>query len=317
MRNRREFLTFSAGLALTPFLPRAAFAQDGATQVVGVYRRSVGDITVTALLDGYLKLDPAMLTGADAAKSEKLMAEAFLAKGPIDTSVNAYVIQTGGKTILVDGGAATAFGPTLGKLGAAMTAAGVKPDSVDTIFCTHLHPDHIGAFISADGNAAFPNAQLVVHEADAGFWSNDANFTKAGETAQGFAKAAQRALAGYKDRTALIKDGAAVAPGVSAMHLPGHTPGHSGLMLSSGDASMLLWADVVHIGPVQFANPGWTIPFDVDQPLAATTRAKALDMAATDRLEIAGAHIDFPSFGHVAKSGAGYRFAPARWDHEL
>lgn len=88
-------------------------------------------------------------------------------------------------------------------------------------------------------------------------------------------------------------------------------------MLSSGDASMLLWADIVHLGPVQFAQPGVTIPFDVDQPMAAATRARVLDMVATDRLEIAGAHVDFPSFGHVIEAGAGYSFAPARWDHTL
>ncbi|MCI4664361.1 MAG: MBL fold metallo-hydrolase [Neomegalonema sp.] len=317
MTNRRDFLAVSAGLVLTPFLPGAAFAAGGATQVVGVYRRSVGDITVTALLDGFLKIDPKVLTGYDAATADKLLREAFLAAGPIDTSVNAYVVQTGGKTVLVDGGAATAFGPTLGKLGAALGAAGVKPEEVDEIFCTHLHPDHIGAFTTAEGAAAFPKAQLHVHEADAAFWGNDANFAKAGEMAQNFAKAAQRALAAYKDRTILVKDGATVAPGATVAHLPGHTPGHSGLMVASGDASMLLWADIVHVGPVQFQNPSWTIPFDVDQPLAAKTRAKTLDMAASDRLEVAGAHIDFPSFGYVAKAGAGYRFTPSRWDHQL
>ena len=101
------------------------------------------------------------------------------------------------------------------------------------------------------------------------------------------------------------------------MHLPGHTPGHSGLMLSSGDDTMLLWGDIVHVGPVQFARPEMTIPFDVDQPAAAEQRARVLDMVATDRLEVGGSHIDFPSFGFIETAGDGYAFVPSRWDHTL
>jgi hypothetical protein len=60
-----------------------------------------------------------------------------------------------------------------------------------------------------------------------------------------------------------------------------------------------------------------TIPFDVDPDQAAATRKRVMDMAAADRLEVAGAHIDYPGFGHLTAEGRGYAFAPGRWDHEL
>lgn len=315
MSTRRDFIAAAASFTLLPVAGVRA-QTEGLAQVVGAYRRGVGDIVVTALLDGFLQLDPTMLTGSDQVALGPILAQNFLGAGPVDTSINAYVIQTGERTILVDGGAASAFGPTAGHADAALAAAGVSADQVDTVFATHLHPDHVGLF-TADGVARFPNAELALLEAERAFWTEDANFSGADDQTKSFAQLAQSAASAYRDRLKPMTNGADLAPGVRVMHFPGHTPGHAGLMVSSGDASLLLWGDIVHIGPVQFAKPGLTIPFDVDQPLAAETRASVFDMAANERLEIGGSHVDFPSFGHVYRRGDGYGFAPARWDHQL
>ncbi len=312
MPSRRSFLALSTAFSLVPLTGASAV-----TQVVGLYRRGIGDIVVTALLDGHLSMHPdELLSGSDPETNASLLRQAFIPGDTVDTSINAYIIETAGRTILVDGGAATAFGPTAGNLSAGLAAAGVDSARVDTLFCTHLHPDHIGAF-TTDGTASFPNAELMVHGIEHGFWTDGANFAGAPEMVQTFAGMAQGAVGAYADRLRLIEDGAEVAPGVHAVHLPGHTPGHTGLMLSSNGEELLIWADIVHIGPVQFARPAATIAFDVDQPLAATTRAGVLKRVAADRLEIAGAHIDFPSFGHVEAAGEGYHFVPSRWDHTL
>lgn len=312
MIDRRTVLVSAAATLTLTAIGRAG----AATQVAGVYRRGIGDATVTALLDGYIPLDPGMLAGSDPETNARLLAEAFLANGPVETSINAYLVETGGRTVMIDGGAASAFGPTAGKLLESVRAAGIDPAAVDTFFTTHLHPDHIG-ILTSDGRPTFAGAELVMHADEHAFWTNTANFEGKDEQTQAFAGAAQAAIAPYADRIVLIEDGVSIAPGLTAMHLPGHTPGHTGLMLDQGGAQLLIWGDIVHVGPVQFARPAFTIPFDVDQPMAAATRARVLDMVATDRLEIAGSHIDFPSMGHVETAAEGYHFVPGRWDHNL
>jgi glyoxylase-like metal-dependent hydrolase (beta-lactamase superfamily II) len=312
MLTRRRTLALGTGLVLVPHVLAAR------TPVIGVQRRAVGDITVTALLDGYLELHPdQLLSGVDAAAIPALLDRAFIEGDAVATAVNAYVVEAGDRTILVDGGAADAFGPTAGKLLEALNASGVAPSAIDTVVCTHLHPDHIGAFTTADGEPRFADAELIVHEADRAFWSDDSNFAGADEMTRNFAAAAQAALAAYADRTRTITDGAEVAPGVMARHLPGHTPGHTGLVLDSGGEALLLWADIVHIGPVQFARPQATIAFDVDPAQAAATRTALFDEVAADRLMVAGSHVSFPSFGRLVRRGDGYAFEPARWPYRL
>jgi glyoxylase-like metal-dependent hydrolase (beta-lactamase superfamily II) len=311
MTSRRRVLALGASLFL---LPRALRAERA--QVAGIYRRRVGDLTVTALLDGYIPIDPAMMQGADDATKARLIAEAFQT-APVENPINAFVIERGERAMLVDGGAGAAFGPTAGGLAALLPLAGVDPARIDTLFCTHLHGDHVGAFATADGKPAFPDARLVLNEAERAFWTADATLAGADEAMKPFVLMARAALPPYADRTETVGDGAEVFPGVTAVHLPGHTPGHTGLMLSDGGGGLLIWADVVHMAAVQFAMPSVTIPFDSDQPQAAATRARLFDRVATDGLEIAGSHIGFPGLGHVTREGGAYRFQPSPWDHTL
>lgn len=311
MLTRRRTLAVGAGLVLVPHVLSAR------TQVAGVQHRAVGNLTVTALLDGHLDLHPEqVLGGIEPEAIPALLEQAFIDGDAVATAVNAYVIETGDRTILVDGGAGGAFGPTTGKLLDALDVAGVSTSAVDTVFCTHLHPDHVGAFTTDDGAARFANAELVVHERERAFWSDDANFAGADEMMRDFAAMAQGALAAYADRTRTIADGAEIAAGVTTRHLPGHTPGHTGLRLDSGGEALLLWADIVHIGPVQFPRPRATIAFDVDPAQAEATRKALFDEVAADRLMVAGSHVSFPSFGHLERRGDGYAFTPARWPYE-
>jgi len=312
MVTRRRLLWLGSGLALLPLTGHAA-----RTQVLGIQRRAVGDITVTALLDGYVELDPdALLANIEDDAVSRLLERAYLDAGPVATAINAYVLETPTGTILVDGGAGDAFGPTAGDLPAALEAAGIAPADIDLVFCTHLHPDHVGAF-TRDGEARFASAELILHEAERAFWSDESNFAGADEQTRSFAQLAQAALDAYGDRTRTVQDKAEIAPGLTARHLPGHTPGHTGVLVQSAGETLLLWGDIVHIGPIQFARPDVTIAFDVDPPTAAATRRTLLDEVATDRLLVAGAHVSFPSFGHVERRGDGYGFAPARWPYEL
>ena len=99
-----------------------------------------------------------------------------------------------------------------------------------------------------------------------------------------------------------FKDGAELAPGVTAVTAAGHTVGHTMVRVSSGNGQLLLWTDIVHSTALQFPEPERSIAFDLDPPQAIATRKKVLDIVATDKLMIAGTHIGFPGVGHVAKA---------------
>jgi glyoxylase-like metal-dependent hydrolase (beta-lactamase superfamily II) len=106
-------------------------------------------------------------------------------------------------------------------------------------------------------------------------------------------------------------------PGITLVPEPGHTPGHSGWLIASGNESLLIWGDIVHMPGIQFRRPDAGITFDVDGAQAIATRRRIMDMAATDRLLVAGMHLDFPCFGHVARENEGYAFIPDVWTPSL
>ena len=107
--------------------------------------------------------------------------------------------------------------------------------------------------------------------------------------------------------------GGEVLPGITAVHLPGHTPGHCGFRIVSGGQSLLMWTDVVHLPAIQFKNPEAGVGFDVDGDQARATRKAIMDEVARERTFIAGAHLEFPALGYVDRDGAGYSFVPALW----
>jgi glyoxylase-like metal-dependent hydrolase (beta-lactamase superfamily II) len=286
-------------------------------QAAGVYHRRVGDLVVTALLDGLFQASFGLLTGIAEADAAALQRRDFRADPPRLT-VNAFLIRGGSAgPVLVDTGAAGAMGPTLGRLQRGLAAAGVEPASIRTVLLTHLHGDHCSGLLDADGAQAFPAAELVLHQAELDFWT-EANAARAPDGAKPAFAQAQATIAPYRaaGRVRGVTGGEAV-PGVSIIHLPGHTPGHSGWTVGSGGDALLIWGDVVHMPGVQFAEPGAGVIFDTDGEQAAATRRRTLDMAAADRLLIAGMHLEFPAFGHVARDGQSYRWVPETWDGGL
>jgi len=313
--DRRSFMIGGAAVTLTLAAPAGAQAPATA-QVAGVQRFDVGDAVVTALSDGYIDLDLALFQGASPEEMNKLLARAFQAPGKVRGSVNAYVVAFPGRTILIDAGGGSGFAPTLGQVAGHLEAAGVAPGDIEAVAVTHLHPDHVGGLTDASGAPVFGNAELLVHETEIGFWRDDAIRGQAPEEAKAFFDMARKALDAYGERVRPVKDGE-VAPGLTATLLPGHTPGHTGFTVSSGDRALLVWGDIVHAPPLQFARPEIATGFDTDPELGRRTRAGAFDRAASDRLMVAGMHLFFPGVGHVVKAGTGYEFEPARWEYVI
>jgi glyoxylase-like metal-dependent hydrolase (beta-lactamase superfamily II) len=323
--HRRHFLTAAAlaPVALAaPSLLRVggvAVAQEAATPVAPTFlRRRIGEIEVFALLDGHATFPTSLFSGFDPAIAE---ASARAARKPFDPAqvtlgINAYLVRTGDRIIAVDAGAPSAMGPTVAGWGPALEAAGIPHDKVDTVFLTHLHADHVGGLTDmATGAATLPNAQVIASETEWTFTHDPVVYAGLPKDFQAFFDLARALVAPYDTRKTLIVAGAEIAPGLTAVAMPGHTPGHLGLRIDSGNESLLIWGDLLHSTAFQFARPDWAFAFDTDQAKAAETRRAALDMVAADGMMVAGMHLDFPGFGYVEKAGEGYRFLAAPYDY--
>lgn len=315
--SRLAKLSFSLALAFGAFsvsAPAFAAAPQVKTQAPGFYRMMLGDFEITALNDGTVDLPmDKLLAGAKAGQVTKAFDKAYL-KAPVETSVNAYLVNTGAKLVLIDAGAAGLFGPTLGKLLANLKAAGYTPDQVDEIYITHLHPDHVGGLL-ADGKIAFPNAIVRMDKHDADFWLSAENLDKAPADAKGFFQGAQASVKPYADagRIKTFDGPTELVPGIRAVATPGHTPGHSFYAVESKGQKLVIWGDVMHAAAVQFPDPSITIAFDTDAKLAGPVRKKAFADAAKAGYWVAIAHVAFPGIGHLRAEGKGYQWVPVNY----
>ncbi len=310
-------LALAGGAGMLAVLPAQAEApQQQKTQAPGWYRMQLGAIEVTALYDGYLDIDSAILKDAKPADLERLLARSFQ-KSPNMTSINGYLINTGGRLVLIDAGAAGLFGPTLGRLLDNLKASGYTPEQVDAVLITHLHGDHIGG-VALDGRMAFPNATLHVDRREADHWLSQANLDAAPKDAKPYFEGAQASAAPYvkAGRWKTFDGDAELAPGIRAFsygRTPGHTPGHVGYRVESDGRRLLVWGDVVHSAAVQFAHPDVTMGFDLDGKQARATRKRLFEQAAREGWLIGAAHISFPGLGHIRKDGAAYTWVPVEY----
>ena len=306
----------STGLTL-PLVAQAAAPQQK-TQAPGYYRMMLGDFEVTALNDGTVDLPvDKLLTGVRPGQVLRSLRHAYLGV-PLETSVNAYLINTGTKLVLIDTGAATLFGPTLGRLQANLKAAGYSPEQVDEIYITHLHGDHVGGLL-ADGKAAFPNAVVRLDRREADFWLSAEQMAKAPDAARGGFQGAQMSVKPYQEAGRFMpfdgqaEGGVELVPGVRAMPTYGHTPGHTVYVVESKGHKLVVWGDLMHVAAVQFPDPGVTISFDSDSKAAAPQRKKAYKEAAKQGYYVAVAHVAFPGIGRLRADGRGYEWFPVNY----
>ncbi|WP_321908494.1 MBL fold metallo-hydrolase [Burkholderia cepacia] len=266
--------------------------------------QQVGDFTITAISDGYLNASLDFLSNIDPADASNMQRDAGQNE-PEAVHINCYVVRGAGRTVLIDAGAG-GFRQWGGQLRTNLALAGIEPAAIDTILLTHAHPDHVGGLVNGAGEIAFPNAELVVHRREVGFWQDDGNLSRASERARGNFLVARRVFDAYGDRLRLFDDGQ-VLPGINALPIPGHTDGHTGYVLESRDQGLLVWGDVVHFPHIQIQRPEVSIAFDHDASLAAATRSRLLDQVSSEGLLIAGMHLGERGFARIERTNGGYR----------
>jgi len=311
LANRAGALALALACAAA-LVPARAAAPLHPAQAPGWYRTMIGDVEVTALLDGThpFPVDDVM-THATKEEIAALLAASDMAR-PVEGSINAFLVNTGARLVLIDAGAGALYGDCCGHLLANLRAAGYDPAQVDDVLLTHLHRDHVGG-VAAGEAMAFPRATIHVSAAEARYWTSRLEQRRAPAFLSSMFDGAIDSLAPYvaAERVKTFDGPGPVVPGVRAVGSAGHTPGHTAYAIESRGQTLLAWGDVVHVASIQFPQPDVRLKYDSDEDAAEATRRALLAQASRQGWWIAAAHVAFPGLGHVRARDGAYEWLPA------
>ena len=264
----------------------------------------IGSLSVTPVLDSVVCPPAGALYSNTPAAMWAAHPGMLTATGAVEMFQGGYLVCSGDRVVLVDAGVGPdgwrapsgAFIPG-GYLLDSLRVAGIEPSSVTDVVLTHLHPDHIG-WVGRDGMPNFPRATYRCHRRDWAFFVE-----------QELADATSRVLlAPLVDHFEMFDGPGTLFAGCDLIETPGHTPGSTTIVLSSGDGSRaVLLGDVVHC-PVELVDEEWETVADVDPVLAMQTRVRLLrELEGTDTV-IGAAHFPALRFGRLLESPTGRRW---------
>jgi glyoxylase-like metal-dependent hydrolase (beta-lactamase superfamily II) len=235
------------------------------------------------------------------------------------TPYNPVVVNTGGKLVVIDTGTSEAnFEPSKGTAGQFqrnLAAAGIDRNAVDMVVISHFHGDHINGLLAPANKLAFPNAEILVPAAEWAFFMDDGEMSRApkGRMETVF-KNLRRVFDAIGRKVTPYEPNKELAPGITSVATPGHTPGHSSHIIASGASAVFVQGDVTHVPWLFARNPGWHVFYDQDGKMAEATRRKIYDMLVAEKMPVQGFHYPFPSLAHVERSATGYREIPVPWN---
>ena len=244
------------------------------------------------------------------------LAPHFLAPdGMFIMSIHTYVVRTKHHTILVD----TCIGndkerslfPAWSRLQGPYLQnleqlAGVKPEQVDYVLCTHLHVDHVGwntRLVDSRWVPTFPNAKYLFARKEWEYWKGE---YEAGRDAGDGAIADSVLPIVEAGKAVLVEGDHAIDDEVWLDPTPGHTPGHVCVHVKSGGKEAIMTGDMMH-HPVQCAEPQWSSGFCTDPEQSRQTRRAFLDRYADSGVTILAAHFASPTAGHIVPAGNTWR----------
>ncbi|MFC3126056.1 MBL fold metallo-hydrolase [Pseudoroseomonas globiformis] len=324
--DRRSLFQASAGLAMLslPGLSRPASAGAPFRNDVppAWYRFRHGEFEATVVSDGRLPLgqpEPAF-PASPPAEIKALLNSNFLPPDSATLEQNVLVINTGRQLVLFDTGMGDSmgadgrmFGPGTGRMLANLRRAGIEPEQIDLVVLSHAHCDHCWALVNEAGERNFPNAQVAISEADLRYWT-DSNNKRGPAFMTSFIDGATKNLAPYRDRMVMVRDGAEVVPGITAIAAPGHTVGHTCYAITSDGRTLVYTADLAHHHVLLLQRPAWEFSFDTDPKQSAQTRSRMLQRLVSDRHSVLSYHFPWPGLGHVVAAGEAYAWLPEPMD---
>jgi glyoxylase-like metal-dependent hydrolase (beta-lactamase superfamily II) len=183
-----------------------------------------------------------------------------------------------------------------GRLPASLAAIGVAPEEVTDLVLSHLHFDHIG-WAATDGAPCFPNATVRCAQADLDYFLPGSEQEVMTQLVYQ-APAAPERLAPILDRIEPWHGDENLAPGVDVRLAPGHTPGSSVVVLSSGVERAMLLGDMIHC-PLELQDDEFDMIVDVDQEAANRVREAYARELEGSGIRVAAAHVPGLEFGRL------------------
>jgi len=290
-----------------------AHAEAPLEPVNGVYKYKVGSIEVTAVYDGIWRKphDPTFIKNASVEDTKEALAKAGLTTEFMPIPLTVVVLKIGDKYVMIDSGSGVGqWQANATNLPSNMKAAGIDRGQISTILVSHFHPDHVWGLMEKGTNAAvFPNAELIVSSTEYKWWTDPGRVEKLPEGRRPAGKRIGDVFPTWKNWK-LVEDNAEVAPGVRLLAAPGHTPGHSAFLVTSGKDQLMVSNDAMYVPALLAPHPDWQGAYDHDGATAVTTRRKLIDRVIADKMMVCGAHFPFPGRGTFTKDGDVYAFAP-------
>jgi glyoxylase-like metal-dependent hydrolase (beta-lactamase superfamily II) len=318
--NRRHAMAAGAAALAAPAIATGSLTTPASAQATapgqapGFYKYKVGDITVTAINDGFFARPlEGFIRNAELPAVQAAMSAAFLPTNAVPIPFNTLVVETGGRLVLLDAGNGNSGAPTSGTWMANFRAAGFDPARVNTVLISHFHGDHINGLRLRDGTAVFANAEIQVPAPEWAFWMSDERMGQAPEAARGAFQNVRRVFGPIASNVKRFEPGGEVAPGITSIAAYGHSPGHTVFGIASGTGKMIYMADTTNHPALFVRNPDWAAVFDQDAEAARVVRRRLLDMAATEKTRVHFYHASFPANGYIVKDGNGYQLVPAQW----
>lgn len=275
----------------------------------------IGDVTITRVVESesslpLVSLLPDAQPGA-LSRHESWLKPYFLDdKGQCLLSVHALIIESSGKRIVVDtclgehGNPYDQLAPISGDFLSSLSEAGFSKESIDVVLCTHLHFDHVGWNTMKSGNKwvpTFPNARYLFSTKEYGHWQAEPE----NDIISNFDNAVKPVIeAGLAD---LVEMNHQITDEVWLEPTQGHSPGHVSVRIESKGQQAMITGDIAH-HPVQWAEPGWSLPVDYDKQQAAATRRRIVAEHADSSLLVIGTHYPAPSAGHLISVDGGIQF---------
>ena len=281
------------GLGLSIGVPAADSTFGPAAVTPTAHSFNIGKLQLTALHDAqFIFPNDGKTFGVDSTPAAvgAVLRTAGAPTDRITLSVNSLLVRTGRRVLLIDTGIGAK--PLIASLGEVR----VSPKAITDVLITHSHGDHTGGLVDENGHLAFPKATIRMSSAEWAWMQQ---------------KGPAEVVKAISKHVHTFEPGAQIAPGVTSVALGGHTPGHVGYEIVSGDSRLLDIGDLAHSSIVSLEKPEWTVQFDNDSALAKTARRATLTRLAKDQELVYAPHFPFPGVGHIVADGDGFAWKAA------